>query len=239
MNTESTKTRCAEMAATATLRWMSMLLMVLAVGLLLSASVALGSDSNIEEAQSTLTKRGYDPGPADGYWGTRTETAVRKFQVDNGLDVTGALDAPTLAALGVTGPAQEELDRSYLIPFANIGWKNPVSAGRSEARGGLRYWAETTGDMITRPGSITILKSGATTGEYGGDLNPVNIGMPRIGGITRFVSRGDNHLRSANGGIVLVVGDTLQVGSLVWAGQEISSGVVVIRDDGLDLLSFK
>ena len=43
--------------------------------------------------------------PADGYFGPGTETAVRDFQAQAGLAVTGVIDAPTWSALGVTGNA--------------------------------------------------------------------------------------------------------------------------------------
>ena len=39
--------------------------------------------------QRALKRRGYDPGPIDGLMGRRTTTAIRKFQADHGLAVTG------------------------------------------------------------------------------------------------------------------------------------------------------
>ena len=45
-------------------------------------------------------KQGYNPGPVDGVWGKKTESALKKFQQDNGLSVTGKLDEKTQKKLG-------------------------------------------------------------------------------------------------------------------------------------------
>lgn len=41
--------------------------------------------------QQHLSRRGYDPGPLDGRLGTQTRRAIRAFQRDCGLAVTGAV----------------------------------------------------------------------------------------------------------------------------------------------------
>ena len=53
----------------------------------------------IEELQQALTKAGYDPGPADGTFGRRTEAAVIAFQEANGLSVDGRVGPETASAL--------------------------------------------------------------------------------------------------------------------------------------------
>jgi len=54
-------------------------------------------------AQIALNARGYDAGPADGVLGNRTRNAIRLFQGDNQVPVTGRLDGDTLVKLGITG----------------------------------------------------------------------------------------------------------------------------------------
>ncbi len=44
-----------------------------------------------------------------GVFGPRTETAVKRLQVENGLPVTGVLDARTNAALNAERPAKKEV----------------------------------------------------------------------------------------------------------------------------------
>ena len=41
------------------------------------------------DIQRGLKRRGYDPGPIDGFLGRRTARAIRKFQADHGLYVNG------------------------------------------------------------------------------------------------------------------------------------------------------
>ncbi len=59
------------------------------------------SPALVVKVQEALIARGYDPGPVDGIYGYRTRLAVRAFQRDNGLPVTGYLNRPTLDLLGI------------------------------------------------------------------------------------------------------------------------------------------
>jgi photosystem II stability/assembly factor-like uncharacterized protein len=63
-------------------------------------------------AQQALVAAGYHLGEPDGKTGTATTAAIKKFQGDRHLPVTGKLDAITLGALGVgnsaSGPATTE-----------------------------------------------------------------------------------------------------------------------------------
>ena len=56
------------------------------------------------QAQHSLASAGYHLGEPDGKSGPATTTALKKFQTDRHLPVTGKLDAITLAALGVRKP---------------------------------------------------------------------------------------------------------------------------------------
>jgi peptidoglycan hydrolase-like protein with peptidoglycan-binding domain len=59
------------------------------------------SDDTIRRAQQALERAGYGIGTADGQMGPRTVAAIKRFQTDRYLSVTGQLDQTTLAALGV------------------------------------------------------------------------------------------------------------------------------------------
>jgi len=48
----------------------------------------------VQNIQAGLQRLGYDPGPADGRYGPQTESAIRRFQQDNGLPIDGQ---PTVA----------------------------------------------------------------------------------------------------------------------------------------------
>jgi peptidoglycan hydrolase-like protein with peptidoglycan-binding domain len=56
-------------------------------------------DLMVRSAQAYLTFIGRDPHGIDGVMGRMTRAAMNDFQTDNGLPLTEAIDAPTLAAL--------------------------------------------------------------------------------------------------------------------------------------------
>ncbi len=58
--------------------------------------------ANIRLVQNRLSNLGYYTYKVDGIWGSRTKTAVRKFQRDNGLVVDGIVGKNTERALGIT-----------------------------------------------------------------------------------------------------------------------------------------
>lgn len=57
------------------------------------------NDSGVSGAQGRLLNLGYDVGKPDGILGPRTAAALRRFQKDRGLPVTGDLDRATENAL--------------------------------------------------------------------------------------------------------------------------------------------
>jgi hypothetical protein len=65
-----------------------------------------GSDrnatANIEaQVQAALARRGYYEGRVDGVVGSGTRSAIRQFQYDNGLPVTGQIDSQLVQALRI------------------------------------------------------------------------------------------------------------------------------------------
>lgn len=59
--------------------------------------------TEVTQIQQRLQELGYDPGTADGIYGTRTKNAVISFQRDYGLSDDGIAGPKTLEALGLTG----------------------------------------------------------------------------------------------------------------------------------------
>ena len=53
----------------------------------------------IRHVQRSLTKKGYDPGPADGTMGKKMTKAIAKFQRKNGIKPTGTLTPATVDTL--------------------------------------------------------------------------------------------------------------------------------------------
>jgi len=59
--------------------------------------------AQVRKVQERLVRLGYRPGPVDGRLGEKTRMAIRQFQKDRHLPVTGRIDNRFLKALGVQG----------------------------------------------------------------------------------------------------------------------------------------
>lgn len=62
-------------------------------------STQLDSREQVRMIQAKLAALGYDPGPQDGLMGTRTQTAIQKYQRKMGLPVDGSPSASLLQSL--------------------------------------------------------------------------------------------------------------------------------------------
>jgi cytochrome c peroxidase/peptidoglycan hydrolase-like protein with peptidoglycan-binding domain len=83
-----------------------------------SVSQSLTS-GQIQQAQARLKAVGLDPGPIDGMMGSQTEAALRTYQQQQGLPVSGQLDTATLQALLATGAGAEAVQEAQtprLVP---------------------------------------------------------------------------------------------------------------------------
>ena len=77
-----------------------LIILIISLGISLSLQAAK-SDKTIKQAQNRLKELGYNPGPVDGIWGKKTEAAIKKFQQEKNLQVTGELDEKTREKLGL------------------------------------------------------------------------------------------------------------------------------------------
>ena len=112
-----------------------------------SAAVANRSDDTVRRAQEALNAAGYDVGTPDGAAGTRTVTALRKFQADKGIPVSGKLDDATLSALGLGGGVQTAT-ASGRLPSPAVYLSDPINA------------LATTYDDEGRPGILAATNAG-------------------------------------------------------------------------------
>jgi peptidoglycan hydrolase-like protein with peptidoglycan-binding domain len=83
-----------------------------------------------EQIQQRLSELGYQPGPADGKIGKNTIKALKKFQQDNNLPVTGKADNETVNKLRQkTAKDNREQDSNPRTPKAEApGKAKPVKA---------------------------------------------------------------------------------------------------------------
>lgn len=93
------------------------------------------SGSKVTEVQRKLKQWGYYDGSVDGVYGSKTYSAVRKFQSRNGLKVDGVIGNQTAAALGIT---LKPRGSSYTSSRGNTSSGDVYTLARgvySEARG--------------------------------------------------------------------------------------------------------
>lgn len=67
----------------------------------LGAAASLRADENVRALQSRLKAGGFYFGEVNGRYDSDTAAAVTRYQIRNGLQITGKLDGPTSHALGV------------------------------------------------------------------------------------------------------------------------------------------
>ena len=65
-------------------------------------------DPVVRQIQGVLQERGYKPGPLDGVLGKKTRAALRRFQKDHNLSVTGEIDTDTKTRLLSDDPSHPE-----------------------------------------------------------------------------------------------------------------------------------
>lgn len=112
----------------------------------------------IAQAQSKLAALGYNPGPADGRLGSRTEAAVRKFRKDARLPPDGLIDDRLLARLDAEARARAPSHRPDLAAIA------PGPAPKAEQRrersvfglvlGGFQRLLGREFDSVRRPSEL-------------------------------------------------------------------------------------
>jgi len=78
-----------------------------------------GDDSGlIAQVQRRLHAHGFDAGPVNGDFGSKTQAALAQFQLSQSLPVSGSLDSSTLNALGVVAglaPSAASTDASDAV----------------------------------------------------------------------------------------------------------------------------
>lgn len=79
------------------------------------------SVSQVRSMQDMLHKQGYAAGPIDGIVGPKTAAAIRAFQKDKGLPVTGTTSNETLQKLGF----RSKMDRSRANSTSDIMFDRP------------------------------------------------------------------------------------------------------------------
>jgi len=117
----------------------------------------------VSRLQQLLNQRGFGPGVVTGFFGPRTEAAVRAFQAFDRIPVTGIVDVATWVALGVAcqpmpmncprlaigsrGPSVAQLQQLLNSFGFNVGARDGVFGPRTEA--GVRAFQSSRGLPVT------------------------------------------------------------------------------------------
>ena len=146
----------------------------------------------IRKAQRRLADLGYDPGPADGTMGTRTQGAIESFQRSNGLGVDGTVTDALLAGLDVA--------RKQLAAVRPAPRPTPAPSQAKPAVGVYpkRYkTGDTFKDCANCPEMVVIPAGSFRMGDLNGggdsDEKPVHtVTIPRPFAVGRYeVTRGE------------------------------------------------
>jgi peptidoglycan hydrolase-like protein with peptidoglycan-binding domain len=134
------------------------------------AAPAALDTTNVRALQNRLHQLGFYGGPADGVWGSTTQSALERFQKSRGLEVTGTLNRVTANALGVESmPAAQQ---------ANLGQPlDPAVARNIQHRLGQLGFYNGRADGVMGPATKQALEHFQETRALAvtGDLNPTTI----------------------------------------------------------------
>jgi hypothetical protein len=118
----------------------------------------LANARQIAYAQSKLAALGYDPGPADGQLGSRTEAAIRKFQKDARLPGDGRIDDRLVARLDTevrTRAPSRPRELAAISPGAAPKTEKPRERNVfGSVLGGFQRLLGRDFDSVRRPGEL-------------------------------------------------------------------------------------
>lgn len=123
----------------------------------------------VEAIQQTLRDWGLFSGNVTGYYGTQTETAVRRFQTARGLTVDGIAGPQTLKALGISVgavPAATEANVNLLARIVSAEARGETYEGQVAVAACVLNRVEhpsfpdTLSGVIYQPGAFTAITDG-------------------------------------------------------------------------------
>lgn len=100
------------------------------MGVLCVATLTLEAhaDEQTRQIQQALKEAGFYYGTVDGQNGSETKAALRRFQIRNGLNVTGDVNSETLAALKIGAESVQQAPATANRGSDNVGRPAPTPA---------------------------------------------------------------------------------------------------------------
>lgn len=120
----------------------------------------------VRQAQRALKRKSYEPGPADGIVGPRTQAALKRYQEAQQLEATGLLNRDTLIRLGVRDPTPEHV-REVQQALSETGFDPGPVDGRfgARTRAALRRYAAAPAPRRQGPAYDAIERFMRETGQ--------------------------------------------------------------------------
>ena len=96
--------------------------------------------ATVKKVQTKLNRKGYDCGTPDGIRGSKTSDAIREYQKDHDLKVTGTVNASLLKSLNIKG-VRETVSANSTSSASNTKELTVyvTDTGSKYHRGGCRY----------------------------------------------------------------------------------------------------
>jgi hypothetical protein len=132
---------------------MRFVFLAVAIGIAVAGSVS--ADDNVREVQEKLRDGGFYSGNIDGAYSSELSAALTRYQIRNGLPITGQLDEDTSKELGakpaVTNNAGGPEQSSETWRRLRKGQRTSTSAGRSDSKATeARETSSTSTEETTR-----------------------------------------------------------------------------------------
>jgi peptidoglycan hydrolase-like protein with peptidoglycan-binding domain len=116
----------------------------IAILVLLASAGALWADQAIQNVQQALKDQGFYYGEITGTKDADTTAAIRRYQIRNGLQITGDLNEETLKSLGVDSSGARAITKASPSPA-------PAAPNTSESRTERRESAAPTNPLTGQP----------------------------------------------------------------------------------------
>src|SRR6184192_3344656 len=78
---------------------------MIAVLIFIGSTMLMRADQLVERVQQALKDQGFYYGEVGGEMNANVKAAIRRYQIRNGLQVSGELNSETLKSLGIDSPA--------------------------------------------------------------------------------------------------------------------------------------
>src|ERR1700751_2427157 len=104
----------------------------MAVLVLMASTGVIFADPLIENAQQALKDQGFYYGEITGTKDADTTAAIRRYQIRNGLQITGDLNEETIKSLGVDSSGAREIAKASPTPVAAAPDSSDLRAERRE-----------------------------------------------------------------------------------------------------------